>query len=46
MQSAGTFLGAGWDFVDETVNGTKDIWRILEGQDYPHLWWESAEEGE
>ena len=46
MQTAGTFLDAGWDFVDETENGTEDIWWILEGQDYPRLWWESAEEGE
>jgi len=41
MQTAGTFLNAGWDFVDETENGTEDIWRILEGQDYPRLWWET-----
>jgi hypothetical protein len=38
MQKASTFLEAGWDFVDETVNGTDDIWWILEGQDYPRLW--------
>jgi hypothetical protein len=41
MQTASTFLNAGWDFVDETANGTEDIWWILEGQDYPHLWWEA-----
>ena len=40
MQTASTFLDAGWDFVDETANGTDDIWWILEGQDYPRLWWE------
>jgi hypothetical protein len=40
MQTAHTFLEAGWDFVDETANGTEDIWWILEGQDYPRLWWE------
>ena len=40
MQTAGTFLNAGWDFMDETVNGTDDIWWIDEGQDYPRLWWE------
>jgi len=40
MQTAGTFVNAGWDFVDEIVNGTEDTWWILEGQDYPHLWWE------
>jgi hypothetical protein len=40
MQTAGTFLEAGWDFLDETENGTDDIWWISEGQDYPRLWWE------
>ena len=40
MQTAGTFLEAGWDFVGETANGTEDIWWILEGQDYPRLTWE------
>ena len=40
MQTASTFIDAGWDFVDETTNGTEDIWWILEGQDYPRLWWE------
>ena len=42
MQSARTFLDAGWDFIGETDNGTDDIWSILEGQDYPRLWWENA----
>jgi len=41
MQTARLFLDAGWDFVDETDNGTEDIWWILEGQDYPRLWWEA-----
>ena len=41
MQTAGTFLIAGWDFAGETANGTEDIWWILEGQDYPRLWWEA-----
>jgi len=40
MQTANTLIEAGWDFVDETANGTEDIWWILEGQDYPRLWWE------
>ena len=40
MQTAATFLDAGWDFVGETENGTEDIWWIIEGQDYPRLWWE------
>ncbi|MCU0913062.1 MAG: hypothetical protein MUC88_00690 [Planctomycetes bacterium] len=37
MQTAETFLDAGWDFVGEAANGTEDIWWILEGQDYPRL---------
>jgi len=40
MQTAGTFLMAGWDFVDETANGTDDIWWIDEGSDYPRLVWD------
>ena len=43
MQTVSTFLDAGWDFVDETDNGTEDIWWIDEGQDYPRLWWEHNE---
>jgi len=39
-----TFTDAGWDFVDETANGMEDIWWILEGQDYPRLWWEKVSE--
>jgi len=41
MKTARTFLEVGWDFVGETANGTEDIWWILEGQDYPRLWWEA-----
>ena len=40
MQTAATFLDAGWDFVGEIVNGPNDIWWILEGRDYPRIWWE------
>ncbi|MCX5643913.1 MAG: hypothetical protein NTZ17_04395 [Phycisphaerae bacterium] len=43
MQTAKTFLNAGWDFVGETANGTEDTWWILEGKDYPKLWWELTE---
>ena len=39
-KTAATFLDTGWDFLNETANGTDDIWWILEGQDYPRLWWE------
>jgi len=40
MQTAKMFLLFGWDFVGETANGTEDIWWILEGKDYPRLWWQ------
>jgi len=40
MQTAKTFLDAGWDFGGETVNGTHDIWWFDEGKAYPRLWWE------
>ena len=41
MQTAATFLEAGWDFVGETANGIEDIWWIDENNDYPRLWWET-----
>ena len=40
MQTATTFLEAGWDFVGESQNGTQNIWVICEGQDYPKLAWQ------
>ncbi|MHC4116333.1 MAG: GLUG motif-containing protein [Planctomycetota bacterium] len=43
MKTAITFLEVGWDFADEAENGTEDIWWILEGQDYPRLWWETED---
>ena len=39
MQDINTFLDAGWDFIDDTANGTADIWRIAD-KAYPILWWE------
>jgi hypothetical protein len=44
MQTSVTFLDAGWDFVDETENGTEEIWWIDEWNDYPRLWWELIED--
>ena len=41
MQTAATFLKAGWDFVDEIDNGTEDVWWIDDGNDYPRLAWEN-----
>ena len=43
MQMQVTFTDAGWDFVGETVNGVEDIWWILEGVDYPRLWFEGMQ---
>jgi len=40
MQTASTFLEAGWDFVGESINGTEDIWSICEGTNYPRLAWQ------
>ncbi len=36
MQNVSTFLAAGWDFVDETANGTCNYWQISAGE-YPTL---------
>ena len=43
MRTLDTFLAVGWDFEDETDNGTADIWWLREGLDYPRLWWEFGE---
>jgi len=40
MKTQSTFTGAGWDFMGEILNGTEDIWWMLNGQSYPRLWWE------
>ncbi|MBN2588593.1 MAG: hypothetical protein JXA96_01930, partial [Sedimentisphaerales bacterium] len=40
MYDPNTFLDAGWDFIGETINGPNDVWWILEGKDYPYLWWQ------
>ena len=40
MKKESTFTVAGWDFVGETINGTEDIWWILEHITYPKLNWQ------
>jgi hypothetical protein len=41
MQTWSTFTSAGWDFTDETANGTDDIWRMcVNGTDYSLLAWQ------
>ncbi|MHC4254839.1 MAG: GLUG motif-containing protein [Planctomycetota bacterium] len=39
MKTKSTFTDAGWDFVNETTNGTEDIWAIKEDVNYSqHVW--------
>ena len=45
MQAQSTFIGAGWDFVEETVNGTNDIWKLYHTESYPLLAWEKYSGG-
>jgi beta-lactam-binding protein with PASTA domain len=44
MKTLATFTNAGWDFANETINGTNDIWRMCaDGVNYPKLNWESID---
>jgi hypothetical protein len=41
MKTKTTFTDAGWDFVNETANGTNDYWRMcVDGVEYPLLSWQ------
>jgi hypothetical protein len=40
MMQQATFVN--WDFVGGSDDGTEDIWTIVEGSDYPRLWWENT----
>lgn len=40
LSDSGPSVHRFWAFVSESMNGTEDIWQILEGQGYPRLWWE------
>jgi len=41
MKTKSTFTDAGWDFVDETVNGPNDVWRMcVDGVHYPLFSWQ------
>ncbi|HML76242.1 MAG TPA: hypothetical protein PKB02_17265 [Anaerohalosphaeraceae bacterium] len=47
MQSRSTFMETGWDFTNETDNGSNDVWRMCaEGVDYPRLSWEFGRVGD
>ena len=39
MLDRSTYLQAAWDFMDETANGTEEIWWMPQG-DTPRLWWQ------
>lgn len=44
MKMLSTFTSAGWDFTNETANGTSDIWRMCtDGITYPRLNWQSPD---
>ena len=38
MKQQASFVG--WDFVGETINGTEDVWWLLENVTYPKLNWQ------
>jgi hypothetical protein len=41
MKTLLTFTSSGWDFTNETANGTSNIWRMcVDDVDYPRLNWE------
>ncbi len=46
MQTESTFTDAGWDFVDESVNGPNDVWKICDGMNYPKLAWQAVLPGD
>lgn len=39
MKSLASFIGAGWDFTEETENGTENIWAVstLKNDGYPYI---------
>jgi hypothetical protein len=40
MYNPNTFLDAGWDYVEEAVNGADDNWRTPYQMGYPILYWQ------
>jgi len=47
MKTQSTFTSAGWDFTNETDNGSNDVWRMCtDGMDYPRLSWETGMQGD
>jgi hypothetical protein len=37
MQMRSTFISSGWDFIEESANGTSETWQMLGGDGYPVL---------
>jgi hypothetical protein len=45
MKQQNNFVG--WDFTNETANGTNDYWRMcVNGVNYPQLNWQYAQYGD
>ena len=45
MQDWHTYINATWDFVDESANGTEDLWQMRpDASTYPQLAWEPLSE--
>ncbi len=43
LQDRGTYVTAGWDFADEAVNGTNDVWMMCcDWPTHPRLAWEEV----
>lgn len=40
MHDIQTYLDSGWDFINESSNGTDDLW-WMPHEDYPRLWWQN-----
>jgi hypothetical protein len=40
LKVGGLYTASGWDFVGETVNGTNDVWNIIENVTYPRFAYE------
>lgn len=44
MNMLSTFATAGWDFTNETANGTSNYWRMCVNEvDYPRLNWQTMD---
>ncbi len=44
MKTLATFTNLGWDFADETIDGTPAVWKMAPDS-YPRLAWQSSSHG-